>query len=197
MTTSTDTQSDSGRLSDAARNVAEQAEQTVEAKASTAMEQVSGAIGGVAHAIRRAGEDLRQEQPQLASAADTAAVQVDRVAEYLEQHEPREVFDAVQDVARRQPALLIGGGIAFGLVLGRLLRSAVPTDAGHGSSASGRARRAPYAYDSRLQTGMTGNSESSRTSDLGVAGPSIIASTRSVEPGSRTETGTAGNPTRR
>jgi ABC-type transporter Mla subunit MlaD len=102
MTTSTDTQSDSGRLSDAARNVAEQAEQTVEAKASTAMEQVSGAIGGVAHAIRRAGEDLRQEQPQLASAADTAAVQVDRVAEYLEQHEPREVFDAVQDVARRQ-----------------------------------------------------------------------------------------------
>lgn len=197
MTTSTDTRSDTSRLGDAARNVAEQAEQTVEAKASTAMEQVSGAIGGVAHAIRRAGEDLRQEQPQLASAADTAAVQVDRVAEYLEQHEPREVFDAVQDVARRQPALLIGGGIAFGLVLGRLLRSAVPGDADQGGSASGRTRRAPYAYDSRLQSGMAGNGGSGRPSDLGVAGPSIIASTRPVEPGSRTETGTAGEPSRR
>jgi hypothetical protein len=197
MTTSTGTRSDSDRLNDAARKVADQAEQTVEAKAATAMEQVSGAIGGVAHAIRRAGEDLRQEQPQLASVADTAAVQVDRVAEYLEQHEPREVFDAVQDVARRQPALLIGGGIAFGLVMGRLLRSAVPGDVDPGGSASGRGQRAPYAYDSRLQAGTTGNGGSGRTSDLGVAGPSIIASTRPVEPGSRTETGTAGNPSRR
>jgi hypothetical protein len=198
MTTNTEPRSaDSGRLADAARNVAEQAEQTVEAKASTAMEQVSGAIGGVAHAIRQAGEDLRQEQPQLASVADTAAVQVDRVAEYLEQHDPREVFEDVQDAARRQPALLIGGGIAFGLLVGRLLRSAVPSDADYRGSPSGRARRAPYTYESRLQTGMTGNGGSGGTSDHAVAGPSIIASTRPVEPGSRTDTGAAGDPSRR
>lgn len=198
MTTDTEPRAaDSGRLADAARNVAEQAEQTVEAKASTAMDQVSSAVGGVAHAIRRAGEDLRQDQPQLASVADTAATQVDRVAEYLEQHEPREVFEAVQDAARRQPALLIGGGIAFGLVLGRLLRSAVPTDGDYRGSAADRASRAPYTYDSRLQTDTAGNGGSGRSSDLGVAGPSIIASTRPVKPGSRTETGTAGDPSRR
>lgn len=198
MTTNTEPRSaDSGRLADAARNVAEQAEQTAEAKASTAMEQVGSAIGGVAHAIRRAGEDLRQEQPQLASVADTAAVQVDRMAEYLEQHEPREVFEAVQDAARRQPALLIGGGIALGLVVGRLLRSAVPGDAEFGGSALARGRGAPHSYESRLQTGVTGNGGSGGTSDYGVAGPSIIASTRPVKPGSRTETGSAGNPSRR
>jgi hypothetical protein len=198
MTINTEPRSaDSARLADAARNVADQAEQTVEAKASTAMEQVSGAIGGIAHAIRRAGEDLRQEQPQLASVADTAAVQVDRIAEYLEQHEPREVFEDVQDAARRQPALLIGGGIAFGLVVGRLLRSAVPGEADVRGSTSGRARRDPYTYNSRFQTGMSGNGGSGQTSDPGMGGPSIIASTRPVEPGSRTDTGATGDPSRR
>ncbi len=191
MTMQTEPRStDSGRLSDAARNVAKQAEQTVEAKASTTMDQVSTAVEGVAQAIRRAGEDLRKEQPQLASVADTAAEQVDRVADYLVQHEPREVFGAAQDAARRQPALLIGGGIALGLIVGRLLRTAVPAEGSAQGSQNGSGRSS-FRYDS-----TTGNGGSRRT-DPGDAGASIVAGTRVVQPGSPVETGTANDPSRR
>jgi hypothetical protein len=54
--------------------------------------------------------------------------QVERAATYLESHEPRELFDSIQESARRQPALVIGAGIAIGLVLGRLLRTTMPID---------------------------------------------------------------------
>src|SRR5689334_19019092 len=65
MTTDTRLRSDeSSQLADAARNVAEQATQTVESRASTTMDQVATAVGEVAQAIRRAGDELRQDQPQ-------------------------------------------------------------------------------------------------------------------------------------
>ncbi|HET8784323.1 MAG TPA: hypothetical protein VFM38_01715, partial [Candidatus Limnocylindrales bacterium] len=114
MTSQTRLRSDeSSPLADAARNVADQAGQTVEAQASTAMDQIAHTVEQVAQAVRRAGEELRQDQPQIASIADTAAVQVDHFAEYLEGHEPREILDSLEDAARRQPAVVIGTGIAI------------------------------------------------------------------------------------
>jgi ElaB/YqjD/DUF883 family membrane-anchored ribosome-binding protein len=111
-------------LPEAARSVAEQAEQTVEAKASTTMDDLSNTVEAIAHAIRRSGKDLRQEQPQLASAAEMAADQVDRAARYLHDRQPREVLGQIEEAARRQPAVLIAGGLAVGLLLGRFLRTA-------------------------------------------------------------------------
>jgi hypothetical protein len=196
MTSQSGLRSDDSRLTDAARNVAQQAEQTAEAKASTTMHQFSSAIDGVAHAIRRASDDLRQEQPQLASFADTAAGQVDRASQYLKEHEPRDLLDALEDTARRQPALLIAGGIAVGLVLGRLLRSAAPT--GEGSYASGDRRGTPYGYTGgRFGVGpSTGNGGGRRSSDVGDPSASIVAGTRVVRPGSQVDTGSPGNPRR-
>jgi hypothetical protein len=218
MATQTSARPDEGaRLTDAARNVAQQAEQTVEAKASTTMDQVSTAIDSVAQAIRRAGDELRQEQPQVASIADTAAGQVDRVSQYLQEHEPREVFDALEDTARRQPALLIAGGIALGLVVGRLLRTAAPTDesfrgpgsSGHrtrgSSSASGMGTSGDYSSGTRTGYGgtssdygraSTGNG-GGMASDVGDTGSSIIAGTRVVRRGSEAETATPRGSSRR
>lgn len=197
MTTDTRLRSDEGsQLADAARNVADQATQTVEARASTTMDQVATAVEEVAQAIRRAGNELRQEQPQVASVADTAATQVERFGQYLESHEPREVFETVEGVARRQPALVIGGGIAIGLVLGRLLRSAAPIDQPSGNGSTYGRTRTSTRYMSPTYGSSTTGYPTGRSSDIGDAGSSIVAGTSVVEPGGTVESGTSRRSTR-
>jgi hypothetical protein len=72
---------------------------------------------------------MREQQPQVANVADTAAQQVERASQYLREHDAREALDAVQDFARRQPLVVAGGGLALGILAGRLLKA--------GSSAGG------------------------------------------------------------
>jgi hypothetical protein len=200
MTSQTGLRSDeSSRLADAARNVADQAGHTVEAQASTAMDQIATTVEQVAQAVRRAGEELRHDQPQIASIADSAASQVDRLADYLEGHEPREMFDSIQDGARRQPAVVIGAGIAIGLVLGRLLRTTMPTNgSGSGSSRYRGGTSSRYGYTGSGYTGSAmsgGTNGGGRFSDTGDSGSSIVASTRAVPAGGTIETGSTSRPT--
>jgi ElaB/YqjD/DUF883 family membrane-anchored ribosome-binding protein len=126
MTTSTSQRSKSGtgRLQEAASDVAEEAGRTAEVTASRSMDRAAEALEQLTQAFRGATSELRQQQPQLAGAVDSAAEQVDKAAGYLRQHEPREIVDNAQQFARQQPAIVIGGGLALGLILGRVLRSA-------------------------------------------------------------------------
>jgi len=200
MTSQTRLRSDEGsRLADAASNVADKAGQTVEAQASTAMDQIAHTVEQVAKAVRRAGDELRQDQPQIASFADTAATQVDHLADYLEGHEPREMLDSLEDAARRQPAVVIGAGIAIGLVLGRLLRSTMPMN-GSGSGSQryrgGSSYRGSSSYGMSsgygyADSGMTRGNGGSGFSDVGDTGSSIVASTRAVPTGGTVDTGTS------
>jgi len=215
MTSQTGLRSDeSSRLADAASNVADKAGQTVEAGASTAMDQIAHTVEQVAHAVRRAGQELRQDQPQIASFADSAATQVDHLADYLEGHEPRELLGSFEDAARRQPAVVIGAGIAIGLVLGRLLRSTLPMNGSssassryrgtaYGSSYGGTSYRGAssgYGYGGSSMTGrseMSGGTNGGGFSDTGDTGSSIVASTRAVPAGGTIDTGSTSSTTTR
>jgi hypothetical protein len=205
------------RLTEAASNVATQAERTVETKASDAMKQVGGTLAEVAGAIRTAGENLRDQQPQVYGIADTAARQVERAAEYIQQHEPREVLGEAQAVARRQPALVLGGGLAIGLALGRLLRTAssATSTAGYGMTGADRYRMSGTGRSGRYGTGtmagsgsgmsgattgsqwtgrqpMTGQGHGSAPDAATLRtdpGASVIASTSAVDIGSDIESG--------
>ena len=66
---------------------------------------------------------LRSEQPQIADFADTAAERVEQLSTYLREHDAREIVDRAEQFARRQPALVVGGGLLAGLLVGRMLRS--------------------------------------------------------------------------
>ena len=119
------------RLADAAGDIAQQATSVAEQRASSTMTQVGDTLEQVADAVRNASENLRGDQPQLAGFADTAAQQVERAAEFLRERDAREVINGAQDFARRQPAVVVGAGLALGLLVGRALKSA------SGSAASG------------------------------------------------------------
>ena len=110
------------KLKETASGVADEAAQTVEATAARGMSQAGEVLHQVASAVRDTG--MQTEQPQIARVMATAAEKLDEAATYVSEREPRELIDTAQDTARRQPILVIGGGLLAGVVLGRVLRSA-------------------------------------------------------------------------
>ena len=81
-------------------------------------------IGGVAQAFRQASGQLRSEdQARIAGLADSVAAQVDQLATYLRDRDGRAMLDDIDRLARRQPALVIGGALALGLLAARFIKS--------------------------------------------------------------------------
>ena len=115
------------RIQEAASGLIDQAGSTAEVQASRTMTQAGDTLHQIAQAIRDAGKGMRSEQPQVAGFADTAADQVDRSAQYLRNHDATQVLNAATDFARRQPAVVVGGGLLLGLAVGRFLRTASET----------------------------------------------------------------------
>jgi hypothetical protein len=85
--------------------------------------QAAQTISRLAGSMRRASTDLEGEQPAVAGAARTAAEQAERLAAYMERTDATEMVHAVEDAARRQPLLFLGGAFALGLVAARILKA--------------------------------------------------------------------------
>ncbi len=162
---SLETQSqESAPLQEAAGEIADQAGRTADAKASTMMTQAGDALEQVARAAREAANSLRQERPEVAGFVETGATKAEEAAQYLRQHSGREAIATAEEAARKQPALVIAGGLALGLVAARFLRSA-----GGSSSMSG--------YRSGM-SGMSGSQGSSDWYDVGSG--SLVGSAQNV-----------------
>ena len=128
---------DKDRPQQGAAGLADQAARTAEAQASTVMAKAGETLEQVARAIRDAGDGLRQERPEIAGITDTAAQRVEEVSTYLRQHDAREVIDATQEYARRQPVVVVAGALALGLLAGRFLRSGLPPEPQPGGGTAG------------------------------------------------------------
>src|SRR3954468_826976 len=111
------------RLQEAASGIADQATRTAEAQATNTMSKAGDALQQIAQAIRDGSQQLREQRPEFAGVADTAAQKVDEASTYLKEHDAGEVASYVQDWARRQPAMVVVGGLGLGLLVGRFLRS--------------------------------------------------------------------------
>ena len=87
--------------------------------------QVADQIGTVAHAFRQAGSQLRAEGQgqRLAGLTDAMAHQADLAADYLRRADGALLREDVERLARRQPALVLGGAFVAGLIGARFLKS--------------------------------------------------------------------------
>jgi hypothetical protein len=109
---------------DQAKNTFEQARSRATTSLDESRSQVAGQLGGVAHAFRRTGEQLRGEnQDRLAGLTDTVAHQVEQAANYMRDRNPQEMRADLERIARRQPAAVIGGAFAVGLLAARFFKS--------------------------------------------------------------------------
>lgn len=87
-------------------------------------DQAAQGLTQVADSVRRLSTDMQATQPQIASIADTAADQAERIATYLQNTDAREMLNTVEDVARRQPILFLGGAFLLGMAASRFIKAA-------------------------------------------------------------------------
>jgi hypothetical protein len=156
-----------GDLADQARQTARQvtnqvstqAQQTAQTELAARKEQATSGLDNVASAIHQVGEQLRQNnQQQYGQYADLAAGQISRVAGYLRQRNINDLVEDVQNFARRQPELFLGGAFVLGLLGARFLKAS----SGQATSSS---NNAPWQGSATRSPGYSGLGYGSRAND--------------------------------
>lgn len=147
-----------------ASQVGEQAKASVD----TRMNEVAHELGSVADAVRQTTQEVGGDQNAAVSRyGEQLAGQIESISSYLNNNGVEEVLDDLQNFARRQPAMFLGGAFMLGIVVGRFLRSS--TDRGYGLDQGGRDLYGqPYADTSYggstgYSGGATGYSDQSRS----------------------------------
>ena len=84
--------------------------------------------------VCRVSADMETDQPQIADFASTAADQAEALAAYLRETDVRQMIDNVENFARRQPLLFVGGAFLLGMVTSRFIKAA-GGDQGQGRAA--------------------------------------------------------------
>lgn len=139
----TSPQNESAGSSQLGRSASDLGQQTKETAGRIADQQISkqkqtasGVLEQVAGALQMTGEHLRSsEQERVARFAQQAADRVRQLSESIRDAEPRELIRRAEEVARREPALFLGGAFVLGLLGARFLKSS--------ERAAGRGREMP------------------------------------------------------
>jgi hypothetical protein len=97
------------------------------AQLATQKNKATDGLGTVAQAVRETTQRLREgRHDTVAGYAEQAADQLDRFSEQLRQKDIGELMNDAQRLARRQPALFVGGAFALGLIGARFMKSTAP-----------------------------------------------------------------------
>jgi hypothetical protein len=142
---------------DQAKNTFQQARDRASSSLGESKGQIADQFGTVAAALRRTTEHLRsEEQQRIAGLTETVARQIDQVANYLRTKDAQAMKHDLENLARRQPALILGGALIVGLIGARFLKSSErgrDRARGQGRS-SGSERRFGYTgYDQPFSGG--------------------------------------------
>lgn len=143
-------------LAETGREAGQRASQLVERGAEIGFQQadrgLNMAAGGaetVADSIRRISADMESDQPQIAELASTAADQAEAVARYLRETDVRQMIGSVENFARRQPLLFVGGAFLLGLAASRFFKAA------GGNQGQGRWQGSGYQSANRYESAGT------------------------------------------
>jgi hypothetical protein len=149
-----------------ATRVGEQAKNTVDAR----MSDVAQELGSMADVVRQTTHDVGGDNQTIARYGDQIAEQIEGVSSYLDQHSIDDVLNDIQNFARRQPAVFLGGAFMLGIMVGRFLRSSESRlyrydqggydygQSGPGYSATGQTGGS-YQGGSRYQSGSASRGE--------------------------------------
>jgi hypothetical protein len=152
---------------DQAKNTFQQAKERAGSSLGESKGQLADQIGTVADALRRTTEHLRSEdQNRIAGLTETLARQVDQVSNYIRNKDAGAMRYDLENVARRQPAVMIGGALVLGLIGARFLKSSE--------------RRRERQWSGQRTYGRQGNyaGQQSYGREFGYAGESGYASSR-------------------
>jgi len=118
------------------------------AQLSSQKDRATDGLGSVAQAVRQTTQHLRDNQNDtVARYAEQAADQIERFSERLRNKDVGELMNDAQQLARRQPALFVGGAFAIGLLGARFLKSSSPESrSSYGNYGAGGYGERSYGY---------------------------------------------------
>lgn len=96
-------------------------------RADKATDQAAEGVTKVADTIRKVSIDMETDQPTISNLAESAAEQADRLAAYLRENDARQMLSSVEDMARRQPLLFLGGAFVLGVATARIFKAGSST----------------------------------------------------------------------
>ena len=124
--------------------MADKVRERATAQLSTQKDKATEGLGGVAQAVRQTTEHLRSNQHEtVARYAEQAADQIERFSQRLKDKDVSELLNDAQRLARRKPALFVGGAFAIGLLGARFLKSSAGAERNEsqGFSSGGEVRQ--------------------------------------------------------
>ncbi len=123
----------------------------------------AGQVGGVARSLRNAAESLDEDQQWLSGYFRRAAESLDRISHTIEERDLGSLVRDIEGLARRQPALFIGGAVAMGFALARFARSTAPHSE---PEPSYREQSRVYSGEPEIRDPLTRRDELGGTPDL-------------------------------
>lgn len=93
---------------------------------------------GLAHAVRRAADDLESSSPEIAKHVRAAADSVEGVADSLRERSVGDLINEMNGFARRQPAAFFGAAMLAGFALSRFAKSSAAPDRDRTGGTAGR-----------------------------------------------------------
>jgi hypothetical protein len=111
-------------MTEGARGVAEDVKEQVRATTAKQKDAAAEQIDGWAHALDTASDDLRDRGQESAAAwVRQAAAGLARASGTMRERDIDALFGTVEDFARRQPVVFLGGAVVAGFGLARLMKS--------------------------------------------------------------------------
>jgi len=145
-----------GAVKEEAASFAESAKGKVAEKVGEKTEAARQTLGDFASAIRKAGDDLAQNDQSLAGkVVKQAADGLESFSRSISDKRPEDLLNAVRDFGRNNPAAFIAGTVLLGIALGRLVKSTEPpADA---SAEPAYRRPTDYLTDGESASSMPGD----------------------------------------
>ncbi|MGE5476059.1 MAG: hypothetical protein ACM3Q1_05355 [Bacteroidales bacterium] len=142
-TTAGDTTETAERLKASGDRMLSDAKAKVLDAAESQRRRAAEAVRGMAGALHRAAGDIKPENETMGRYTDMAAERLDQFAGYLRSSNWSDVVDEAEDLARRQPVWFIGGAMATGFLMARLIKNAAEPSSRRRDYASRVSRRLP------------------------------------------------------
>lgn len=140
--------------SDTIAGAASQAGTKVVSGVNTQKARAADGLGSVAQALRQSSNQLRSKDPGMpVQYISTAADRIERFSDYLRSSSVGDMMNEVEQFARRQPAVFIGGAMMLGLLGARFLKSSNRGNVGGTQQSASSSSRNAYV-DPRTSAGF-------------------------------------------
>jgi len=122
------------KVQELANQAQDKASQQMQAGVSKGKSRAADTLGAVAQSLMYSSQQLReQDRSSVGGFVEKAANRVDQWAGYMQNADTQEMAERVENFARREPALFLGGAFVLGLLGARFLKSSRKGEQSYGA----------------------------------------------------------------